>query len=158
MKGNDVSRTSTEIFNPELLDSVRQLSAEFNWLLDKEQGRGIDRLFAPDGVYDLNGQIVAGREAIQRGFKMRASTEQPRTSLHVTTDVRAFRADGSIHSTSTMLVFAGDGPPPLRAVGPAVAATVRDQITDVSGRLHFKRRELEYIFLSGAPLSTPAGR
>lgn len=138
------------------LTSATQLIAEFAHRLDRLGGSTVADLFTPDGHYTIDGASLEGRDAIRRGFAARAG-RGPRTSRHVTTDVRIeSRDDNRVTVTSVMLLWAADGHAPILGTAPMAVIDVADVITrQPDATWLFARRTLTSIFRDERGTVTP---
>jgi uncharacterized protein (TIGR02246 family) len=138
-----------------MMCTAMELTAEFAYRLDRSAGTGVDELFTPDGRYSIDGETLAGREAIAQGFRARAA-RGPRTSRHLSTNVRVDEArPGRVTVTSVMLLWAADGTPPIAGAAPLAVADVVDVLEEVDGRWLFAHRTLTTIFRGEGNALTP---
>jgi hypothetical protein len=116
--------------------AIDALNAEFAWRVDHQDGHGVAELFLPDGRYGReNGVCSIGREAIAAAYAGRRS-RGPRTARHLFTNLRLVfdpAMSGRVRGTTTMLLFADDGLPPLPAVPLAVSDFEDEYVLDTDG-------------------------
>jgi ketosteroid isomerase-like protein len=126
---------------------IEALNAEFAYLIDHYRSDAVADLFTEDGVYGRStGEVSAGREAIRESYRRR-SARGPRTARHIFTNLRlTVKSDGRVRGQAILLLFAGDGPPPLPAE-PMIVADYDDIYErGADGRWRYRERIITWIF------------
>jgi SnoaL-like domain len=133
-----------------LLTYIRQeieaLNAEFAWLIDHQDGRGVSALFVEEGVYNMSNRVYRGRHAIDGFYDARQSRGQ-RAARHVFTNLHLKR-QGETHATGTVILtlYACDGAPPYPTQAILVADYDDEYVLDADGRWRYRTRTIAPIF------------
>jgi hypothetical protein len=90
-----------------LVDTTRigELLSDFAWFADRGDGEGLSRLFLPEGVLHVGGDVHVGRQQIADDCVRRAAVPG-RKVRHVWSNLRIERAEaGRISTTAVQLTF-----------------------------------------------------
>lgn len=126
---------------------IEALIAEFAYRIDQGRSETVAELFTEDGWYGrANGQKTVGRDAIRAAYAERAARGE-RTARHIFTNLRlTIDSAEAAHGTTILLLFAGDGPPPLPA-RPMVVQDYDDQYRLEDGVWRFAARATNRLFV-----------
>jgi SnoaL-like domain len=141
--GGAVSREEAALIRSE----IEALIAEFAYRIDHGRSETVAELFTQGGWYGrANGEKSVGRAAIRAAYAGRAERGE-RTARHVFTNLR-LTIDGpqAAHGTTILLLFAGDGPPPLPA-RPMVVQDYADEYRREGGEWRFAARATKRLFV-----------
>lgn len=124
---------------------IEALIAEFAWLIDHQEGRGVERLFVDDGVYRFEFGAMEGREAIAGFYAWRR--KEPRVSRHLFCNLHiAALSEASATSTCVLTLHAGNGTAPL-PLDPVMVADYHDTLRrGDDGIWRFVERRVELVF------------
>jgi hypothetical protein len=116
--------------------------------VDYNGGRRVHEWFVPDGTITFDQFTVQGHDEIVATYlERRDGTE--RFSRHVATNLVAERLDDStVQVTSILILYAGNGEPPLTDLLPQVVADVFDVFVKVDGRWMAKLRRIIHVFIA----------
>lgn len=136
----DPSRTT------DLLE-IGALVTEFAHRIDSGRTAAVADLFTKGGWYGREGGARSvGRDAIRAAYADRADRHSHRVCRHLFSNLRVeFVDDDRASGSSTLSLFAGDGPTPL----PADVALVQDYLDTyerIGGRWLFASRETRRLF------------
>jgi hypothetical protein len=124
--------------------AVRQLCAEWARRVDHDQGRRVEELFVPDGVYESDGRRTVGAAAIRAAYESRVA-RGPRVSRHLFSNLLVLPGT-PLRSSSVMVLYARDGsgpmPPQL-----CLVADVADEYVWQDGQLLLVSRALTTVFV-----------
>jgi ketosteroid isomerase-like protein len=126
---------------------IESLNAEFAYLIDHDRSEEVADLFTPGGVYGRStGERSVGREAIRESYRVRAARGQ-RTARHIFTNLRLTREGETVaRGKVILLLFAGDGAPPLPAE-PMIVADYDDVYErGADGRWRYAERIITWVF------------
>jgi hypothetical protein len=131
---------------PEVRSAIEALIAEFSWRIDHDNGRGVEDLFAEDGVYALGSAAqLTGRAEIAEFYRRRRDAG-PRTSRHLFTNLHFQPLDAArLRATCVLSLHAADGHPPF-ALSPVMVADYRDEYVSHGGAWLFGRRDVSVVF------------
>jgi hypothetical protein len=90
-----------------LVDTTRigELLSDFAWFADRGDGEGLSRLFLPEGVLHVGGDVHVGRQQIADDCVRRAAVPG-RKVRHVWSNLRVERAEAArISTTAVQLTF-----------------------------------------------------
>lgn len=131
---------------PSVRSELEALVARFAWLVDHDEGRGVESLFAVDGVYAFAFGAMEGRDAIAGFYEWRRSGPT-RTSRHLFSNLHV-RGAGPVSASATcvLTLHAGDGEAPLPLDPVLVADYDDDFVRGEDGLWRFSRRQMSLVF------------
>ena len=130
-----------------------RIAYRFTHIIDRGNASEVAQLFTEQGVFEVPGASMNGREAIRQQFKGREGSHK--LSRHVCTNmvidvIDEDHAEGLCYMTLYKYEpgHAIDGPAPLN--GPAYVGNYLDQYLRVEGEWKFSQRTAQVIFLQTA--------
>jgi hypothetical protein len=116
--------------------------------IDYNGGRRVHEWFVPDGTITFDQFTVQGHDDISATYlERRDGTE--RFSRHVATNLVVEQTDDrTVRVTSLLILYAGNGEPPLSDLLPQVVADVFDEFVNVDGRWMAKSRRIIHVFIA----------
>jgi ketosteroid isomerase-like protein len=141
--GGEISRQDAALIRSE----IEALIAEFAYRIDHGLSETVADLFTEDGWYGRpDGAKSVGRDAIRAAYAKRAERGE-RTARHIFTNLRlTIDSAEAAHGTTILLLFAGDGPPPLPA-RPVMVQDYNDEYRLVDGEWRFAERATHRLFV-----------
>lgn len=130
-----------------LLDPV-ELAMTIWHDIDHNGGRRVHEWFLPDGTITFDQLTVRGHDEIASIYRDRRDGTE-RVSRHVSTNFVVEEIDGSTtRVTSILVLFAGNGEPPLDNLIPQVVADVEDVFELCDDIWLVRTRKITHVFIS----------
>jgi SnoaL-like domain len=116
--------------------------------IDLNGGCRVHEWYVPDGTLTFDRHIIHGRDAIAATYLKRRSGTG-RVARHVAANVAAEAVDNqTVRVYSIVVLFAGNGTPPLPAVTPQLVGDVEDLFVRVDGQWLIKSRRISHVFMA----------
>lgn len=116
--------------------------------IDHNGGRRVHEWFLPDGTLTFDRRTILGRREISAIYLARSDGTK-RVARHVATNISIREANEHSASVSSLLIlFAGNGDPPLADLVPQVVGDVADTFVKERGLWYLKERRISHVFIS----------
>jgi hypothetical protein len=116
--------------------------------IDLNDGRRAHEWYLPDGTLTFDQHTIRGRDEIAATYLKRRSGTG-RVARHVATNIVAEPlGDQTVHVYSIVVLFAGNGTPPLPAVTPQLVGDVDDVFVRDGERWLIKSRRISHVFIA----------
>ncbi|HWD02018.1 MAG TPA: nuclear transport factor 2 family protein [Amycolatopsis sp.] len=116
--------------------------------IDHNGGRTVHEWFLPEGTLNFGREIVRGRDAIAEIYRKRRDGTG-RVARHVATNLHEERLDEvTARVTSIVVLFAGNGTPPLPQLVPQFVGDVEDVFVRTAGEWRLRSRTMTPVFFS----------
>jgi hypothetical protein len=116
--------------------------------IDLNGGRKAHEWYLPDGTLTFDLHTIHGRDEIAATYLKRRSGTG-RVARHVAANVIAEPVDDqTVRVYSIVVLFAGNGTPPLPAVTPQLIGDVEDLFVRADGQWLIKSRQISHIFIA----------
>lgn len=115
--------------------------------IDLNGGRKAHEWYLPDGTLTFDQHTIYGRDDIEATYLKRRSGTG-RVARHVAANVAAEPVDGqTVRVYSIVVLFAGNGTPPLPAVTPQMVGDVDDLFVRDGRRWLIRSRRINNVFI-----------
>jgi SnoaL-like protein len=116
--------------------------------IDHNGGRRVHEWFLPDGTLDFGKQTVRGHDEIAETYRKRRDGTE-RVARHVATNLHEERLDEhTARVTSIVVLFAGNGTPPIPQLVPQFVGDVEDVFVLDAGKWWVRSRSMTPVFFS----------
>jgi hypothetical protein len=116
--------------------------------IDHNGGRAVHEWFLPEGTLNFGKELVRGRDEIAETYRKRRDGTG-RVARHVATNLHEERLDeDTARVTSIVVLFAGNGTPPLPQLLPQFVGDVEDVFVRVEGEWRLRSRTMTPVFFS----------
>jgi SnoaL-like domain len=140
----------------EMRQLIEALNAEFAWLIDHQDGAGVEELFTASGVYDMSNRLYRGRGEI-KGFYDARKSRGRRAARHVFTNLRLMpESAGRATGTVILLLYACDGEPPYPTDAILIADYEDVYVREGDGSWRYESRAIVPVF-GGVPVLAGPG-
>jgi ketosteroid isomerase-like protein len=131
--------------------AIARLNSDFGHALDRGDVEDFVTLFRDDAVYTHGPRVLRGHPELRRFFLDRRSAG-PRTSRHVTSDLRIdFEANDRARGVSICTTYSAPRAAPVDSTLPAVVADFEDVYLLSAGRWRIAERRVLPLFRHGEP-------
>jgi hypothetical protein len=115
--------------------------------IDLNGGCRAHEWYVPDGTLTFDQHTIHGQDAIAATYLKRRSGTG-RVARHVAANIAAETVDDqTVRVYSIVVLFAGNGTPPLPAVTPQLVGDVDDVFVRVEGQWRIKSRRISHVFM-----------
>lgn len=116
--------------------------------IDHNGGRRVHEWFVPDGTITFGQLTVQGHDEIVATYRERRDGTE-RFSRHVATNFVVDELDDeTVQVTSILVLYAGNGEPPLSDLLPQLVADVNDVFVRVGDRWMAQSRRIAHVFIA----------
>ncbi len=116
--------------------------------IDHNGGANVHEWFVPEGTLTFDRRTFRGRDQIAEVYRARRDGTS-RVARHVATNLQVEGIDdATVKVVSTLVLFAGNGDPPLREVVPQLVADVQDVFVRTRDCWLIQARRISHVFIS----------